>query len=44
MPKKKHNNKKHNKKHINHNPVIESVKANFGEPKAKEYDPNDYKI
>ncbi|SHE79853.1 CPC_1213 family protein [Clostridium fallax] len=44
MTNKKSKNKKNNKKHINHNPVIESVKANFGEPKAKIYDPNDFKI
>ena len=27
--------KNNNKKHINHNPQSESVKAVFGEPKAK---------
>lgn len=32
------------KKHINHNPQVESVKAAFGEPKAKEHDPKDFKI
>lgn len=32
------------KKHINHNPQVESVKAAFGEPKAKPYDPKDFKI
>ncbi|WP_268817446.1 CPC_1213 family protein [Clostridium tarantellae] len=38
-------NKKNNKKkHINHNPQAESVKACFGEPKAKEYNPKDFKI
>lgn len=36
--------KKHNKKNINHNPQAESVKAAFGEPKAKPYDPTDFKI
>lgn len=37
--------KKHNrKKHINHNPQVESAKATFGEPKAKVYDPTDFKI
>ena len=35
--------KKH-KKHKNHNPQAESVKACFGEPKAKVYDPTDFKI
>lgn len=29
-------NKKIRKKHINHNPIEESTKAVFGEPKAKE--------
>ena len=28
--------KNSNKKHINHNPQVESVKATFGEPKAKD--------
>lgn len=37
----KKNNKK---KHVNHNPQVESVKAAFGEPKAKPYDPTDFKI
>lgn len=32
------------KKHVNHNPQAESVKAVFGEPKAKTYDPTDFKI
>lgn len=27
--------KNNNKKHINHNPQVESAKAVFGEPKAK---------
>ena len=29
---------------IHHNPQAESVKAVFGEPKAKVYDPTDFKI
>ena len=29
---------------IRHNPQAESVKACFGEPKAKKYDPTDFKI
>lgn len=36
--------KKNVKKHINHNPQVESVKAAFGEPKAKDNDPKDFKI
>lgn len=36
------NNRK--KKNVNHNPQDESVKAVFGEPKAKTYDPTDFKI
>ena len=36
-------NKKENK-NISHNPQAESVKACFGEPKAKKYDPTDFKI
>ncbi|CUQ32137.1 CPC_1213 family protein [Clostridium baratii] len=36
--------KKNVKKHINHNPQVESVKAAFGEPKAKDHDPKDFKI
>lgn len=32
------------KKHINHNPQSESARAQFGEPKAKEYNPTDFKI
>ena len=31
-------------KHVNHDPRVESAKAVFGEPKAKPYDPNDFKI
>ena len=39
------NKNKHNThKHINHNPQAESIKASFGEPKAKTYDPTDFKI
>ena len=30
--------KNSHKKHINHNSQVESVKAAFGEPKAKPYD------
>ena len=40
----KNNKQKKQKKHINHSPQAESVKANFGEPKAKIYDPTDFKI
>lgn len=36
--------KKKNKVHKNHNPQVESVKAVFDEPKAKKYDPTDFKI
>ena len=32
------------KKHSKHNPQAESVKAVFGEPKAKPYDPTAFKI
>ncbi|WP_396335484.1 CPC_1213 family protein [Clostridium sp.] len=32
------------KKHVSHNSQAESVKAVFGEPKAKTYDPTDFKI
>lgn len=39
--KKKHTNKH---KSLKHNPQSESVKAVFGEPKAKPYDPTDFKI
>ncbi|CUO28155.1 MULTISPECIES: CPC_1213 family protein [Clostridium] len=35
---------KHQHKNVNHNPQVESVKACFGEPKAKTYDPTDFKI
>ena len=35
---------KRKKKNVNHNPQAESVKAVFGEPKAKTYDPSDFKI
>ena len=31
-------------KNVSHNPQVESAKACFGEPKAKTYDPNDFKI
>lgn len=36
--------KKNRKKHVDHNPQEESTKAVFGEPKAKEHDPHDFKI
>lgn len=36
--------KKECNKHVNHNPQAESAKATFGEPRAKEYDPKDFKI
>ena len=36
--------KKNKKNKVNHNPQAESVKACFGEPKAKTYDPTDFKI
>ena len=37
--------KKNKKKHINHNPLVESGKAVFGEPKAKsdEFIPKTFK-
>ena len=37
--------KKGKKKHINHNPQVESAKAAFGEPKAKgdEFTPKTFK-
>lgn len=35
---------KKQKKNISHNPQEESVKAAFAEPKAKPYDPTDFKI
>lgn len=37
-------NNKRKKNNVNHNPQAESVKAVFGEPKAKVYDPTDFKI
>jgi hypothetical protein len=38
--------KKFRKKHIDHNPQVESVTAVFDDPKAraKEHDPRDFKI
>lgn len=36
--------KNSHKKNINHNPQVESVKATFGEPKAKEHNPKDFII
>lgn len=36
--------KNSHKKHINHNPQVESVKAAFGEPKAKEHNKKDFII
>lgn len=44
MGNKMKKNKKDYKKHINHDPRTESAKAIFGEPKAKEYNPKDFKI
>ena len=44
MANKKKTQKHMNHKSINHNPQAESVKAAFGEPKAKTYDPTDFKI
>lgn len=41
--KMKANNTRKNK-NVNHNPQAESVKAVFGEPKAKPYDPKDFNI
>jgi len=35
---------KRKKGNINHNPQVESVKAVFGEPKAKEHNPKDFII
>lgn len=35
---------KNKHKNVNHNPQAESVKACFGEPKAKPYDTIDFKI
>lgn len=40
--KMKPNEKKH--KHIKHDPQAESSRAVFGEPKAKEHNPNDFRI
>jgi hypothetical protein len=41
-------NRKHDgnfkKKNIKHNPNAESARAVFGEPKAKDYDPSDFKL
>lgn len=36
--------KKGKKKHINHNPQVESSKAAFGEPKAKDHDARDFNM
>lgn len=36
--------KSSHKKHINHNPQVESVKAIYGEPKAKDNNTRDFKI
>ena len=44
MTNKMKENNKRKKGNVNHNPQVESVKAVFGEPKAKEYDPKDFKI
>lgn len=41
--KMKENNTR-NKKNVSHNPQVESVRSVFGDPKAKEYDPTDFKI
>ncbi|MEG1256674.1 CPC_1213 family protein [Clostridium sp.] len=42
------NNKKQDgrfkKKNINHNPQVESAKAVYAEPKAKDHDPKDFLI
>lgn len=35
---------KKQKKNVSHNPQVESVKACFGEPKAKPHDPTDFII
>lgn len=32
------------KGNVNHNPQAESARAVFGDPKAKEYDPSDFKV
>lgn len=44
MGKKMKADNERKKKHASHNPQAESVKAVFGEPKAKTYDPTDFKI
>ena len=44
MGKKMKADNERKKKHVSHNPQTESVKAVFGEPKAKTYDPTDFKI
>lgn len=44
MGKKMKADNERKKKHVSHNPKAESVKAVFGEPKAKTYDPTDFKI
>ncbi len=44
MGSKMKENNKRKKKNVNHNPQAESVQAVFGEPKAKPYDPTDFKI
>jgi len=41
--KMKVDNKRKNN-NVNHNPQAESVRAAFGEPKAKTYDRSDFKI
>lgn len=35
---------KHKKVHVSHNPRKESTTSVFGEPKAKDLDPTDFKI
>lgn len=44
MGKKMKADNERKKKHVSHNPQDESVRAVFGEPKAKTYDPTDFKI
>ncbi len=44
MTNKMKENNKRKKGNVNHNPQVESVKAVFGEPKAKTYDRSDFKI
>ena len=44
MGKKMKADNERKKKQVSHNPQAESVKAVFGEPKAKTYDPTDFKI